>query len=130
MKKAGLVALLSLVLVGVLAGVAVASPEARIAREINEFRHVHGARFLYRSWPLDRIAEDHSMSMGRNYRTRPYTALISIVDTARPGFLLRDTTRGWKSAFRSRLLNPKWDRIGVGVCRVYGFLWVTVIFRG
>ena len=99
--------------------------ERRVARFINEVRHHAGRSWLRRSWPLDELADRHSLSMGQNYRLRPVSCCTHLVGAARRGELWR-LLESWRS---SRKLRGPWTRMGVGVERQYGLLWVTVVLR-
>lgn len=105
------------------------TPETKLARAINAARHRVGTRWLFRTVILDRVAENHSASMGGNYRVFSFSWGSSISDVARPGLLLYDTIRTWGRPLRRIMLDRRWNRMGVGVVRAYGFFWVTIVFR-
>lgn len=97
--------------------------ERTVARVVNEMRHRAGHSWLRRSWPLDSLADRHALSMGQNFRLRPVDRVPDIVGVCRPD-RLPALLRQWRWRVQGR-----WTRMGVGVERYYGWLWVVVVFR-
>jgi uncharacterized protein YkwD len=108
---------------------------------VNASRRSHGIRPMRISWSLSRHALAHSRRMVRRNRVYHTTDLYSVVRRYRPrtwgeNVGMAGTLRRMQRLFmrspshRANTLNRRFHRIGVGVVRARGHVWVTLDFFG
>jgi uncharacterized protein YkwD len=108
---------------------------------LNQTRRNHGLPVFRMNVNLSRFAWRHSKRMAERNRCYHTTNLYDAVRTyspstwgenvgaARTQLRMRTLWMG-SSAHRANILNPRFRRIGIGVVKARGFLWVTTIFYG
>ena len=108
---------------------------------VNSSRRHHSVRVLNLNKDVSRAAWRHSRRMARRRTVFHTTDLYSRLSRYRPvlwgenvgmaGTLRRMERLFMRSApHRANILNPRFHRIGVGVVRAHGRLWVTMDFYG
>jgi uncharacterized protein YkwD len=113
----------------------------RTLQLLNQTRRNHGLPVFRMNFNVSRFAWRHSKRMAERNRCYHTTNLYDAVRTYSPSTwgenvgaartLLRMRTL-WmgSSGHRANILNPRFRRIGIGVVKARGFLWVTTIFYG
>ena len=138
----GLTLALSVVL-GALAPQAVAgwAPRREMNSWMNGARSNHGAVALDRVWVLRQMADEHSRDMaraGRIYHTTNLGTQLRVVSWSVAGENVGVGAR-IKTLFdafmdsaphRANILNRDFRRVGIGVFRDDGLIWITLIFVG
>jgi uncharacterized protein YkwD len=138
----GLTLALSVVLVA-LAPEAVAgwAPRRDMATWMNGARNNHGAVALDRVWTLRHMADEHSKDMaraGRIFHTTNLGSRLRIVswsvagENVGVGMKVRTLFEAFMDSapHRANILNRDFRRVGIGVFRADGFIWMTLIFVG
>jgi uncharacterized protein YkwD len=138
----GLTLALSVVL-GALAPEAIAgwAPRRDMLTWMNGARNNHGAVDLDRVWVLRRMADEHSKDMAREGRIFHTTNLSYQLRTVSWSVAGENVGAGLKvrtlfEAFmdsaphRANILNRDFRRVGIGVYRDDGIIWMTLIFVG
>ncbi|MGH2642070.1 MAG: CAP domain-containing protein [Actinomycetota bacterium] len=108
---------------------------------LNQTRRDHGLREFRLNLNLSRDAWRHSKRMAEKNRCFHTADLYDVVRTYSPstwgenvgaaGTLRRIRNLWMRSAgHRANILNPRFRRIGIGVVKARGLLWVTTIFYG
>jgi uncharacterized protein YkwD len=108
---------------------------------VNAARRNHNVRPLSINWELSQKARSHSLRMARNNSLYHTSNLATLVRRYRPstwgenvgwGGTLKRVHRAFmrSSPHRANILNRRFHRIGVGVVRARGALWVTLDFYG
>jgi uncharacterized protein YkwD len=133
--------LATLVAILVLAGQAEASPQQDILGWMNQARSgpnlVVGGR-------IDELAQTHSERMAAKERIFHTADLVAKLIEAGVSFWIcgenvGSSTVGLRAMFlafmrspphRANILNPAFRRVGIGIARARGALWVTLIFVG
>jgi len=128
--------LIALVVVLALATDAVASrgPERRVALKVNTARVTRDETHLRIGWRIDRYAERHARRMCRQHRLYhgtygwPYHSSWGQIVGYGPS--TRATFRRFmhSAEHRAIILNPAFRRMGVGVAKANGIVWVVVDF--
>jgi uncharacterized protein YkwD len=142
LKVSGVAITLAVVLGG-LAPVARAewAPRRDMLSWINTARTNHGARALAGGWRLRDLANAHSRQMadaGRIFHTPSLGSRLTFLTwrTAGENVGAGTSMRSLYDAFmrsaphRANILAWSYRRIGIGVYRANGFLWVTMVFVG
>jgi uncharacterized protein YkwD len=142
LKVSGLAITLAVVLGG-LAPVARAewTPRRDLLSWINTARADHGSRALSGGWRLRDLANAHSRRMadaGRIFHTPSLGSRLTFLTwrTAGENVGAGTSMRSLYDAFmrssphRANILASSYRRIGIGVYRADGFLWVTMVFVG
>ena len=142
LKGSGLAVTLA-VLLGGLAPAARAdwTPRRDMLSWINTARTNHGARVLVGGWRLRDLADAHSRQMadaGRIFHTPSLGSRLTFLTwrTAGENVGAGTSMRNLYDAFmrsaphRANILAGSYRRIGIGVYRAGGFLWVTLVFVG
>ena len=113
--------------------------EHRMLRLVNRDRHSHGVFALRRSASASRLARRHSRSMAREHRFFD-TACIDCVRRNHGWSWIGEnagyatTVRGMNRWFmhspphRANILSRHFTRVGIGIVRAGGRVWVTEIF--
>lgn len=121
--------------------------ERRIERRLhNRTRAAHGRRALRLHWRLNRLARRHSLRMARRDDLHHNPRLVRQVETMRwrrlgenvgvAPAMGRGTLRALHRAFlkspshRRNVMLRSFRRMGVGIVRRSGKVWVTIIFMG
>jgi uncharacterized protein YkwD len=138
----GLTLALSVVL-GALAPEAVAgwAPRRDMLSLMNGARSNHGSVALNRVWVLRQMADEHSKDMARegrifhttNLGTRLRAVSWSVAgENVGAGLKVRSLFRAFMDSapHRANILNRDFRRVGIGVVRDDGFIWMTLIFVG
>ena len=108
---------------------------------LNQTRRNHGLPVFRLNLNLSRFAWRHSKRMAEQNRCFHTADLYDVVRTYSPstwgenvgaaGTLRRIRTLWMGSGgHRANILNPRFRRIGIGVVKARGLLWVTTIFYG
>jgi uncharacterized protein YkwD len=108
---------------------------------LNQTRRSHGLSVLRLNANVSHFAWKHSKKMAELSRCIHTANLYDVVRTYSPstwgenvgaaGTLVRIRTLWMGSAgHRANILNPRFRRIGIGVVKARGLLWVTTIFYG
>lgn len=108
---------------------------------LNQTRRIHGRPAFRLNVKLSHFAFLHSKRMAARNRIFHTGNLYEAVDTYRPSAwgenvgmagLLRRVRTLWmrSSGHRANILNPRYRRIGIGVVKARGIVWVTTIFYG
>lgn len=142
LKVLGLTLALSVVL-GALAPAAHAAwtPRRDMLSWMNTARNNHGAVDLSRAWVIRQVADDHSQDMaaaGRIFHTTSLSSALRMVswsvagENVGAGAGLRALFDAFmhSDAHRANILEPRFRRVGIGICRSDGFIWITLIFVG
>ena len=138
----GLTLTLSVVL-GALAPEAVAgwAPRRDMHSLMNGARSNHGAGALDRVWVLRRMADRHSREMaqaGRIFHTVNLGTRLRVVswnvagENVGAGVRIKTLFEAFMDSapHRANILNRDFRRVGIGVYRDDGILWITLIFVG
>jgi uncharacterized protein YkwD len=113
----------------------------RMFHLLNQTRRSHGLPVFRLNRDLSHFAWQHSKRMSEQNRcfhtldlygaVRAYTPSTWGENVAGAGTLRRVRTLWMGSAgHRANVLNPRFRRVGVGVVRARGLVWVTAIFYG
>jgi uncharacterized protein YkwD len=113
----------------------------KVLHLLNQTRRNHGLPVFRLNVDLSHSAWRHSKRMAERYRCFHTTNLYDVVRTYQPstwgenvgaaGTLLRIRTLWMRSGgHRANILKPGFRRIGIGVVKARGLLWVTTIFYG
>lgn len=113
----------------------------RMLHLVNDSRHVHGLRPMRLNAPVSRFAWRHSRRMGRRGflyhssgvwpRVRRYGASTWGENVGMSGTLVRLERAFMASpSHRANTLASRFHRVGIGVFRAHGRLWVTLDFFG
>jgi uncharacterized protein YkwD len=140
---------ISLLVVAVLATGAVSSgvraaeltPRARMLQLLNQTRRNYGLPTFRLNFQLSRYAWRHSKRMAERNQLFHTANLYETVRTWSPStwgenvgaarWLKRIRTLWMGSGgHRDNILNPRFRRIGIGVVKARGLVWVTAIFYG
>ena len=116
-------------------------PRARMLQLLNQTRRNHGLRAFRLNLELSNHAWRHSRRMAERNELFHSTNLYETVRAWSPTtwgenvgyarWLKRVRTMWMRSGgHRDNILNPRFRRIGIGVVRARGVLWVTTIFYG
>ena len=108
---------------------------------LNQTRRNHDLPAFRLNFNVSHFAWRHSKRMAARNRCYHTTNLYDVVRTYSPstwgenvaaaGTLKRIRTLWMRSAgHRANILNPRFRKIGIGVVKARGFLWVTTIFYG
>jgi uncharacterized protein YkwD len=139
--------LLVLVVAVLVAGMPSPADAGNVARRdttlrlLNQTRRNHGLPVFRLNVNLSQYAWRHSKRMAERNRCYHTANLYDVVRTYSPstwgenvgaaGTLRRIRTLWMGSGgHRANILNPRFRRIGIGVVKARGFLWVTTIFYG
>lgn len=138
----GLTLALSIVLTA-LAPQAVAgwAPRRDMHSLMNGARSNHGASALDRVWVLRHMADQHSKEMaqaGRIYHTANLGSRLRVVswsvagENVGAGARIRTLFEAFMDSapHRANILNRDFRRVGIGVYRDDGIIWITLIFVG
>ena len=117
------------------------TPRADILTWMNQARDRHGAVELNRVRKLREMADLHSRQMayeGRIFHTEQLSARLRIVSWSVAGENVGVGPKLWalyeafmkSDAHRHNILEHRFQRVGIGVYRADGFLWITLIFVG
>jgi uncharacterized protein YkwD len=141
-KVLGLTLALSVVL-GALAPEARAgwAPRRDMLTWMNRARDNRGAVALDRVWVLRHLADEHSEDMareGRIFHTTDLGSELRIVswsvagENVGVGVKLRSLFEAFMDSapHRANILNGDFRRVGIGICRADGYLWITLLFVG
>jgi uncharacterized protein YkwD len=141
-KVLGLTLALSVVL-GAVAPTAHAAwtPRREMLSWMNSARSNHGAAGLSRVWVIRQLADDHSRDMaaeGRIFHTTALSSKLRAVswsvagENVGAGVELRALFDAFmrSDAHRANILQPRFRRVGIGIVRSDGFIWITLIFVG
>lgn len=129
--------LFALLVVGSARANAATTAEQAVHVMINDARADAGVRLLPLSERLSRIAHRHSREMA-DRRTLFHSCLTCTIDTFRrlaenvgygPDTVTVQQEFLASPPHRDNLLHPKFRRVGVGVVRRGGLVWVTQIFH-
>jgi uncharacterized protein YkwD len=119
----------------------VVPPRVKMLRLLNQSRQAHGRPVLRLNAPVSYRAWLHSRNMVRQNTLFHTRRLYDAVRAYRPsawgenvgvaGLVTRVRTLWMQSAgHRVILLNPRYRRVGVGIVKARGGVWVTAIFYG
>jgi uncharacterized protein YkwD len=108
---------------------------------LNQTRRNHGVPVLRLNANLSHVAWKHSKKMAGLNRCIHTANLYSVVRTYSPSTwgenvgaagTLKRIRNLWMGSggHRANILNPRFRRIGIGVVKARGLLWVTTIFYG
>jgi uncharacterized protein YkwD len=108
---------------------------------VNAARRSHGTHALRMNWRVSNAAWHHSQRMARRHSVYHTTDLYAVVRRYKPhtwgeNVGMAGTTRQMHRLFmkspphRANILNGAFKRIGVGVVRASGRVWVTLDFYG
>jgi uncharacterized protein YkwD len=117
------------------------TPRADLLTWMNQARDRHGAVDLNRVRKLREMADLHSRQMayeGRIFHTEQLSARLRIVSWSIAGENVGVGPRLWalyeafmkSDVHRANILQRGFERVGIGVYRADGFLWITLIFVG
>jgi uncharacterized protein YkwD len=117
------------------------APRRDMLRWMNAARQNHGAVALDRVWVLRHMADEHSMDMareGRIYHTSDLGHELRRVswhvagENVGVGTRLRPLFEAFMDSapHRANILGQSFRRVGIGLHRADGFLWITLIFVG
>ena len=120
---------------------AVWTPRRDMLSWMNSARSNHGAVGLDRVWAIRQLADDHSRDMavaGRIFHTTALSSKLRIVswsvagENVGAGGELRALFDAFmrSDAHRANILEPRFRRVGIGIYRSDGFIWITLIFVG
>jgi uncharacterized protein YkwD len=141
-KVLGLTLALSIVLAAVAPSAqATWHPRAEMLSWMNQARGRHGAVELDSVRRLRELANVHSQQMayeGRIFHTEQLSARLRIVSWSVAGENVGVGPRLWalydafmkSDVHRDNILERRFQRVGIGVYRADGFLWITLIFVG
>lgn len=131
------------VLLGALAPAAYAewAPRRDFATWMNAARDNHRAVALDRVYALRKLADEHSRDMaraGRIFHTRNLSTRLRIVswstagENVGAGLKLRTLYEAFMDSapHRANILDRDFRRVGIGVYRESGIIWITLIFVG
>jgi uncharacterized protein YkwD len=113
----------------------------RMHNLLNQTRRNHGLPVFRLNAELSHKAWLHSKRMADRNRLFHTSDLYGAVRTYSPstwgenvgkGSILRQVRRAWmhSSAHRANILKARFRRIGIGVVKARGAVWVTTIFYG
>jgi uncharacterized protein YkwD len=113
----------------------------RMLQLLNQTRRSHGLVVFRLNVDLSHFAWLHSRRMAERNRIFHTDDLYSAVRTYQPSTWGENVgMAGWlkklrtcwmqSSAHRANILNPRFRRIGIGVVKARGGVWVTAIFYG
>ena len=112
--------------------------ERKLAQMTNRARANNGSNRLHFSDALSKAARVHSRRMARRnylFHTSRFGELIGgtwtmVGENVGSGERIRQIHRAFmrSSAHRSNVLSASWRKLGTGVVRKRGLLWVTVLF--
>ena len=119
----------------------VVSKRERMLSLLNQTRRSHGLPVFRLNLALSRTAQRHSRAMADRNTLFHTSNLWYAVRAFRPstwgeniGYApwLRQLRTLWMQSggHRANILNPRFRRIGIGVVKARGVLWVTTIFYG
>jgi uncharacterized protein YkwD len=117
------------------------APRRDMLTWMNAARRDHGAVALDRVWVLRHMADEHSRDMarrGRIFHTADLGSQLRRVswrvagENVGVGQKLRSLYGAFmqSDAHRANILGPSFRRVGIGVHRANGFLWITLLFVG
>jgi uncharacterized protein YkwD len=117
------------------------TPRRDMVAWMNAARGNHGTVHLQRGWRLRALADEHSRRMaiaGRIFHTTSLGSKLRFVSWRAAGenVGVGGSMRQLYEAFmkstphRANILGRAYRRVGIGVHRADGFLWVTMIFVG
>jgi len=117
------------------------APRRDMHRWMNGARTDHGAVALDRVWVLRQMADEHSEDMAREGRIFHTTNLAYQLRTVSWSVAGENVGAGLKvrrlfEAFmdsaphRANILNRDFRRVGIGIYRHDGYIWMTLIFVG
>ncbi|HEX5936554.1 MAG TPA: CAP domain-containing protein [Actinomycetota bacterium] len=117
------------------------SKRVRMIRLLNQSRRNHGLPVFRLNYKLSSFAWQHSKRMAGRNRLFHTANLYEAVRTWTPSTwgenvgvagTLRRVRRLWMHSWghRDNILNPRFRRVGIGVVKARGLLWVTTIFYG
>jgi uncharacterized protein YkwD len=143
-RRLPIVVVVVAVLVAVTASPAIADDvprRDRMQRLLNQTRRNHGLAVFRLNRDLSHFAWRHSRGMAERNRLYHTNDLYSVVRAYHPstwgenvgaaGTVRRIRTLWMQSAgHRANILNPRFRRIGIGVVKARGLVWVTAIFYG
>jgi uncharacterized protein YkwD len=115
---------------------ATSTREAKLIAKINHARANHGLRALRPKPGLMRYAGQHSADMAARHSLYPTTnfGVVCCWSEIGENIAYNSTVRRVHRAFmgspghRANILNPHFRRVGVGIVKRGGVLWVTEIF--
>lgn len=113
----------------------------RMLRLLNQTRRNHGLRVFRLNLELSHDAWRHSKRMAERNEVFHTSNLYDLVRSFHPSTwgenvgaagTLRRVRRLWMGSggHRDNILNPRFRRIGIGVVKARGLVWVTAIFYG
>ena len=119
----------------------VVPPRVKMLRLLNQTRQTHGRAVLRLNTTVSYRAWLHSRNMVRQNTLFHSRRLYDAVRAYRPtawgenvgvaGLVTRVRTLWMRSAgHRAILLDPRYRRVGVGIVKARGGVWVTAIFYG
>ena len=117
------------------------APRRDMLTWMNRARHERGAVALDRAWVLRQMADEHSRDMARQGRIFHTTNLAYELrnvswrcagENVGVGPKLRSLFDAFmrSDAHRANILNRDFRRVGIGVYRADGLIWITLIFVG
>jgi uncharacterized protein YkwD len=117
------------------------APRRDMLRWMNAARQNHGAAALDRVWVLRHMADEHSRDMardGRIYHTEDLAFALRRVswqsagENVGVGVRLRTLFEAFmhSAPHRANILGQSFRRVGIGLHRGDGYLWITLIFVG
>jgi uncharacterized protein YkwD len=117
------------------------SRRVRMLQLLNQVRRNYGMPVFRLNYKLSSFAWQHSKRMAERNRLFHTTNLYEAVRAWSPSTwgenvgaagLLKRVRRLWMQSggHRDNILNPRFRRVGIGVVKARGLLWVTTIFYG
>jgi uncharacterized protein YkwD len=114
-----------------------ANPQHRLLNMINETRRRHGTHAVRKGNRVTRLARRHSRQMA-NSRTLFHSSNLGRIGSSwgeNVGYTYRSVRSIHRAFMRSRshrsnILARKFDKVGIGLDKSGGRLWVTEIFVG
>jgi uncharacterized protein YkwD len=117
------------------------APRRDLAAWMNAARANHGAAALDRVYVLRRMADEHSRDMaraGRIFHTANLTSRLRVVswsvagENVGAGVRLRTLYEAFMDSapHRANILGRSFRRVGIGVHRDDGIIWITLLFVG
>jgi uncharacterized protein YkwD len=114
-----------------------ATPQHRLLNMINDTRRRHGTHAVRKGNRISRLARRHSRQMA-NARSLFHSSNLGRIGSTwgeNVGYTYRSVRSVHRAFMRSRshrsnILARKFDKVGIGVDRAGGRIWVTEIFAG
>jgi uncharacterized protein YkwD len=117
------------------------TPRARMLQLLNQSRRNHGLSAFRLNVDLSKRAWKHSKAMAERNNLFHTANLYDAVRTWSPSTWgenvgvaqwLKRVRKLWMQSggHRANILNPRFRRIGIGVVKARGLVWVTAIFYG